>query len=642
MKPIKLILTICILILQLGKTEAQETVRLYNTAVSLYEQKKYAASLQALDQLIEKGEFEFSAYFKRSYCHYNLGAYEKAIIDIEKAYEFAPKDNRYFYFKGQTYDKLKKMSLASYYLDMAVKFQPKKLYYYKYRAAFNLDRGKYAKAEHDYTVLIGANQFDYKRYHGRGLALFNQKMKTEACLDWLHARDHNKASKRLFFYNCTDLDLRNKELAPTPPQLATAPEFKNNRDSSIVNYLTRRVTYSIDNLRNNEEGYVIASFTVTKAKTIENIEFLYSTNPVFENDLKLLIQSASKYIQQAAMLNGQTVDYTYILPIRFQLDKPKHSISELRDSLKGFEEFKDYENICSISEKILSRNPFLIEVQTSNNAARKKLGLPEEIHAIKELADYSKNNYEFINEVWAKPTYYKTNYDSAWQISLSNEAVIVRISEWDIAQVHNLYRYDVEETRDVLYYEDGAFYDYLNNETLVAKGEYKAGQKEGLFEFYHDNNNLKARFHYKNDQLIDSAFFFHDNGQLKATVVFNHHNFHILSYQDEQGKDLLPNGNGSWEYTNSNPTYNTIQIVGKLNNYERHGIWLALSSDDIIIEEKYKNGNFRSGKFYENGKRKLLDTKLKSTKIQSWIFTPAFLGKTEQRKYTKAFLDEQN
>ena len=133
---------------------AQSIDKTFNKASELFNAKQYVESLKKFTEIVDAGFAEHVTYFRRGYCYYYLGEYKKALRDIEQAYNLAPLDHQYFYLKAQSYDKLKNTELAEHYLDLAIKFEPNKLYYYKYRSAFELEKGNYKKAKYDFNILI--------------------------------------------------------------------------------------------------------------------------------------------------------------------------------------------------------------------------------------------------------------------------------------------------------------------------------------------------------------------------------------------------------------------------------------------------------------------------------------------------------
>ncbi len=619
---------------------SQSTFGIYNEATQLFNQQKYQEALNLFNQILNEEEPDFDSYFRRSYCNFYLEHYQAALNDVESAYDLAPKDHSYFFLKAQAYDKLKNFELADYYLDLAIKFLPSKLYYYKYRSALNLELGNYEKAEHDFNILINANNEDYKSYYGRGLAKFNQKKKTEACLDWRYAKENHKASNRFFFYKCTDVDLRNKEITPTQEQIIIPPVFKYEEDSLISQFLSSNISYSVNNYLNQLEATSIVKFVLTKQKQIKDFEIVYYSDTSINESIKKAVLSSEKHFKQCALKENQPTDYTYYLPVTFKLKNSNTPIITLIDSLKYYQQKNEAKKIFDISDAIIKRNPFMIEAATANKSAAKELNLTNHYININDLCKTS-SNYEICNEVAANTKFYTIYFNSTWQITDKNNAEYQRICEWDAPQIIRSENYN-----EIInyFFEDmqGDFYDYTNSGTLKAKGSYYANKKYGTFDFYYNNGHPSAKMEFLNDQLIDTAYFYLDNGFKNQTIVFKDKQFDVIEYYDENGNNLLLDGNGFWEYSKNDVlNQNTLKIEGNYKNYERDGEWVYYFGDDIFVEEKYKKGVFVSGKYYKEGKSKSSPMHTKSTLIQSWIFIPSFITVGEQPELTKEYAESE-
>ncbi|TLX74985.1 tetratricopeptide repeat protein [Labilibacter sediminis] len=602
----------------------------YNKASELFNEKKYAEAEQLFSEIIEQGTEEHNTYFRRSYCYYYLGQYNKSLTDIERAFELAPKDHRYFYLKAQSYDKLKNTDMANYYLDMAILFEPGKLYYYKYRSAFLLETGDYKKAEYDFNVLIGENPMDYNSYYGRGLARYNQKRKTEACLDWQYAKEKNKSSNRFFFYKCTDLNLNGKTTAPTSKTLPIPPVFKSEYHSNFNEYLTKKIKYSIDAYNQELECYCMAKFIVSANKTIEDIQIISSTNLNFNNSIAEAIKSSQKYWIESATIYNTPVAYTFYVPVRFKLKLKTASIHQLQDSLKLYQKEGNLQNTYSVANKILNQNPFLPKVAAIHTKATKELGKNERSYLINDLKYLKNNKSEILDEIWISPHFHKTYYNALWQISSKNSSEYTRISNWRVF-VNNRSNDNTSAPFTIIDYRKGPFWDYNKSGNLYCSGRYKQDKKYGKFNFYFANGNLQSRMYFKEDQIVDSVLYFHKSGLPNQTITINNGNFNIVKYYDENGNDLLTNGNGFWEF--SKPDFsnaNNLDIKGYYKDYKRDGEWILYFGGDIFVEEKYKNGKFVNGKYYKDGKSKSTAIKADKSYIGSWIFMPVSLTRAEK------------
>jgi len=282
----------------------------------------------------------------------------------------------------------------------------------------------------------------------------------------------------------------------------------------------------------------------------------------------------------------------------------------------------------------------MIEAATANKTAAKELNLTNHYININSLCQTS-SNYEICNEVLANTKFYTIYFNSAWQITDKNNAAYQRICEWDAPQIIVNKQYN-----EIInyFFEDmqGEFYDYTNSGRLKAKGSYHANKKYGAFDFYYNNGNPLAKMNFINDLLVDTAYFYLDNGFKNQTIVFKDQEFDVIEYYDENGNNLLLNGNGFWEYSkNDVSNQNALKIEGNFKNYKRDGEWVYYFGDDIFVEEKYKKGEFVSGKYYKEGKSKSSAMQTKSTLIQSWIFVPSFITVGEQPELTKEYEESE-
>ena len=554
---------------------------------------------------------DFYVYFRRSYAHYYLGEYKKAMADLEKAFDLEPRDHRYFQMKGQYYDKMKQIGLAEYYLDMAIRFQPERVYYYSCRAAFRLEVGQYREALDDFNVLIGVNPYDYKSYYGRGLAQYNMKMKTEACLDWLYGREHNKNCNQFFFYKCTDLDLRGKNVKPVNYSFTIKPSFEWMKDTSLENYLEQNLQYPLGSFLNNSYGTVLVKFDVTSRKKIENIEIIHSPENGLTRAITRALKESEPYWVAPATQNGVPVDFTWYLPVNFRITYSEKDISDLVDSLNHYLENKDYGKVHKNSELILKINPFMKEVSNVKVLAEKNLGYQSSESYFHWLQSFDGMISEIHDEVWINADYVKIAFNEIWQVTSPERASFIRVSDWNSS----------------FEFSEGSFIDYTTDGKIYATGAYDYKNRYGDFRFYYPNGNLSCEFTFYRNHVRDTSNFYYEDGSLHQMILFEDYNFRILAYHDSNGRNLIPAGTGKWEF--SKPDYKNekiLKVSGDLRNYEREGTWQFSIDDEVILEENYVHGILTSGYYYEEGKK----VKIQSTMIQSWILIPFSLGRAEQ------------
>ncbi|MBN1597018.1 MAG: TonB family protein [Bacteroidales bacterium] len=592
-------------------TDSSHIAVKYYKGMELFDKGQYEQAIEFFNDVIDRDNGNHAAYFQRSYAYYYLGKYKTALVDIEKAFENERKDHRYFYLKGLYYDKQGNYDLAGYYINMALMFQPDKLYYYSYRAALYLELGKYREAIHDFDILIANNPHDYKSYYGRGLAYNNIRMKTEACLDWLYARDYNENCKRYFFYKCTDLDLRGKSVKPVKYFITEKPQFRWQNDTSLSYFFSENLKYPLKAYINHEEGTVLMKFIVTANKQIKEISILQSPSEILSNASIEAIKASEPYWETPAMNNDNSIDFTYYLPITFKLSYEGYHISEMTDSLRYFYDIKRYDEVYELSNRILLVNHFMAEVLVKHEMAASQFNLPviySNFDFLKSF-DYIKN--EIHDELWINTNFIKIYFNEIWQVTTLENASYVRISNWN----------------SFVEFSEGSYTDFTIDGNIYSEGSYNYKYREGKFSFYYPDGKIKSRFSFKNNLLVDTSRFFYPNGQLKYTFLFDEEQFKILNYFDSTGIDLIPDGNGSWEFSARDyQNKNSIKIKGELKEYKREGTWQFMIGDMISVEENYELGKFVKGYYYEDGYK----TKIKSSVLTSWFLIPFSLERSEQ------------
>ncbi|WP_068471738.1 tetratricopeptide repeat protein [Saccharicrinis aurantiacus] len=592
------------------KRKSTFIAELYDEASDDFNNKNYEEALVKFTKVIDESIPEHSAYFRRGYCYYYLGEYEKAIYDTERAFELVPKDHRYFYLKAQSYDKLKQIDICQYYLNLAIAFKPNKLYYYKYRSALNLELGNYKKAEFDFDVLIGKNPNDWNSYYGRGLSKFNQKNKTDACIDWNYSQKNNKGSQRFFHYKCTGVDLREEKIKFTHNQIPDRPVFKGDLD--IDEYLNENIEYSISTFISEQKGSVLAKFVLTKELEVEDIEMVQTTNKKLSAIVEKVIAGTKGQWFEPAKLNGKAVDYTFYLPVIFKLNDTKYRIAELTDSLSVYKSAKDYFKLYETANQILFTNPFMYEAISAKQFAIDKIS-PGVIEA--KLLTPKMRNAEVLSEVWANQKYSLTHYTNKWQVCNKSDRNYYRVCEWEGPQFE----------------KNGFFIDFDSNNKQVASGTYSNDKKDGFFHIFYPNGLVKESYVFSNNLLNDTVRYYYKNGNIQHAIKITNDGFEVLNCKDEEGNNLIHDGNGIWEFAKGDKaSLNNFKVVGAYKNHKRDGEWICYLNDDIFLEEEYKNGNFKSCIYYKEGKSSSKGTRYENSQIKSWIFVPNNITQSEQ------------
>ncbi|MCK4664185.1 MAG: TonB family protein [Bacteroidales bacterium] len=587
---------------------------IYIKGLNLYNEGKYELAIEKFDEVISIDPKCSSAYFKRSYCYYNRKNYNQALKDIEKAYDGYMLDNRYFFMKTQFHDKLKHYNLAQYYLDMAINFEREKIYYYKYRGGLKMELQKYKSAINDYNYILSRNPDIYNVYYQRGLAKYNLKRREKACLDWLYAREKNNNCNRYFFYKCTDLDLRGKNIEKLYPAKIDKPVFESLKDLSLSKYIGNNLEYPYGALHNEIEGTVIVQFTISTEAKITDIEILHSVSNKVDNEVIRVIKSSAALWQKPAYKNGNPTNYKYVIPVSFRINNNTSGKSVLIDSLNILFTNKKYDDVIRLANVILNLNPFNIEVYQKQKIALNGKENDKTKYNISFYNALRYNKAEFLDEIQPSRKYVKFYFNDLWQITDAKNAEYYRICEWD-----NELRYTI-----------GKYQDYTIDGKIFSKGEYINKYKHGIFQFYYPGGKIKAEVKYLKNKPFNLWKYYYPNGKISQIIEINGDSFEVLEYNDSSGKSRFIEGTGKWEMVFLNYTKtDTIKIIGSLKNYQKNGIWELFISDTLVVEEKYNKGKFTSCIFYENG----YIIKHKRKYIGTWLLVPIPLTRTKKLKF---------
>ncbi|NDK57595.1 toxin-antitoxin system YwqK family antitoxin [Pontibacter fetidus] len=143
----------------------------------------------------------------------------------------------------------------------------------------------------------------------------------------------------------------------------------------------------------------------------------------------------------------------------------------------------------------------------------------------------------------------------------------------------------------------GTFRDVrrTNPEQVMASGTYTPeGLKTGLFTVYYANGKERATGNYEQNELTGTWKLFYESGNPKLIFMADKGKVTILDAWDENGKQLVTQGTGS--YTTK---IGSITWSGKLLNGKPEGTWRASNftagTTTFVLTEKYKNGEFVSG-----------------------------------------------
>lgn len=119
------------------------------------------------------------------------------------------------------------------------------------------------------------------------------------------------------------------------PEGATPPSFRGG-EQGLMQLLASRISYPKQAITNNIQGIVALSFVVEKDGSISNIVVLRDIGGGCAEESVRVVKTLPKWLP--GMIDGSPVRVSYVLPVRFKLDKPekpKKKKFAQRDSLFG-------------------------------------------------------------------------------------------------------------------------------------------------------------------------------------------------------------------------------------------------------------------------------------------------------------------
>ena len=150
----------------------------------------------------------------------------------------------------------------------------------------------------------------------------------------------------------------------------------------------------------------------------------------------------------------------------------------------------------------------------------------------------------------------------------------------------------------------GSFTDFDNRGKPILEGTYVNGEKSGLFKAYHPNGTIKWETNFVNNLPQGDWKYYYPDGKLMMRAEFTTDYAKIMEYIDNNGRKLVQNGNGRFEFKIPIQGYNPygypfVKQKGKLKDGVPDGYWQifyeADKISDLAAEEMYYKGIFKSG-----------------------------------------------
>ena len=155
----------------MDEKEREELNYYYNRGDTFFDLGKFEDAIQNYDKAIELDSNVNSAcYYNRGTAYFSLGKFEDAIQDYNKAIDLNPNDDLSYNNKGNAYFSLGKFEDAIQDYNKAIDLNPNNASYYYNRGTTFANLEKFEDAIQDYNKAIDLNPNDESVYYNRGVA----------------------------------------------------------------------------------------------------------------------------------------------------------------------------------------------------------------------------------------------------------------------------------------------------------------------------------------------------------------------------------------------------------------------------------------------------------------------------------------
>ena len=141
-----------------------------NRGIAYNEVGRYDLAIRDFDKAIELRPDYAKAYNNRGSAYDKKGDYDQAIQDYDKAIAFDPKDAHCHSNRGLAHVEKGQLELAVRDFDKAIKLNPSYAKAYNNRGFVHLSKGDYDQAIHDFDTAIELNPSYANAHNRRGLA----------------------------------------------------------------------------------------------------------------------------------------------------------------------------------------------------------------------------------------------------------------------------------------------------------------------------------------------------------------------------------------------------------------------------------------------------------------------------------------
>ena len=184
----------------MDEKEREELNYYYNRGDTFFDLGKFEDAIQNYDKAIELDSNVNSVYYyNRGNAYFSLGKFEEAIQDYNKAIDLNPNDDLSYSNRGNAYFSLGKFEDAIQDYNKAIDLNPNDdlSYNNKGDAYFNL--GKFEDAIQDYNKAIDLNPNNASYYNNRGTTFTNLEKYEDAIQDYNKTIDLNPNDNYAYF-----------------------------------------------------------------------------------------------------------------------------------------------------------------------------------------------------------------------------------------------------------------------------------------------------------------------------------------------------------------------------------------------------------------------------------------------------------
>ena len=184
----------------MDEKEREELNYYYNRGDTFFDLGKFEDAIQNYDKAIELDSNVNSVYYyNRGNAYFSLGKFEEAIQDYNKAIDLNPNDDLSYSNRGNAYFSLGKFEDAIQDYNKAIDLNPNNASYYNNRGTTFTNLEKYEDAIQDYNKTIDLNPNDNYAYFNRGAAFTYLNEYEKAINDFNKAIDLNPNDDSAYF-----------------------------------------------------------------------------------------------------------------------------------------------------------------------------------------------------------------------------------------------------------------------------------------------------------------------------------------------------------------------------------------------------------------------------------------------------------